>query len=153
MEGNRSEEDDGLEITGAREAHQIVRGEPGMAPGLRPREGRWKFAGTRPGVVHAGGRIPLRPPSAPVPQGVPQALRLILRTIAPMGALLLGRSYRHEEQLRDVVEAAHGGAVPAVGYAVAHAGRNRGGSGAALQRGGLAHSVSGGPMEGYGVPP
>ena len=62
-------------------------------------------------------------PQPPVLQGVPQDLLLILGAIARVGALHLGRSDRHEGLLRDVVEAAQGSGLPAVGYAVAHEGK------------------------------
>ena len=62
-------------------------------------------------------------PQPPVPQGVPQYVLLILGTIARLGALRLSRLNRHEGLLRDVLEAAQGGGLRAVGYAVAHAGR------------------------------
>ena len=62
-------------------------------------------------------------PHPPVPQGVPHDLLPILGAIARMGALRLSRSDRHEEMLRDVVEAAQGGGLLAVGYAVRHASR------------------------------
>ena len=39
MEGTGSEEDDGLEITGAREAHEVERGETGVADTARPKTG------------------------------------------------------------------------------------------------------------------
>ena len=41
---------------------------------------------------------------------------------ARVGALSLSRSDHHEKLLRDVVEAAQGGGLPAVGYAVARGG-------------------------------
>ena len=61
-------------------------------------------------------------PQPPVPQGLPQDT-LILRAIARVGGLSLSRSDHHEKLLRAVVEAAQGGGLPAVGYAVAHGGR------------------------------
>ena len=124
MEGTGSEEDDGLEITGAREAHEVKREETGVADRARPKAGEvetcrhwakgWCMRAYACRFAH---------PQPPVPQGVPQDLLLILGTIARVGALRLSRSDRHEELLRDVVEAAQSGGLPAVGYAVAHASR------------------------------
>ena len=54
-----------------------------------------------------------------VPQGVPHDLLLILQATARMGALSLHRSQHHEMLMRDVVERAKGGGLPAVEYAVA----------------------------------
>ena len=48
---------------------------------------------------------------------------LILQAIAHVGALNLHRSDHHEKLLRNVVETAQGGGLPAVGYAVAYGSR------------------------------
>ena len=58
----------------------------------------------------------------PVAQGVPEHPHANPRDDRPGGALRLSRSDRHEELLHNVVEAAQGGGLQAVGYAVAHAG-------------------------------
>ena len=62
-------------------------------------------------------------PQPPVPSGVHHDLPLLLETIARVGAIRLSRSSRQEELLRDVMEAAQSGGLPAVGYAFAHAGK------------------------------
>ena len=46
-----------------------------------------------------------------------------LHGIVRVGALSLRHSDHHEKLLRDVVETAQGGGLPAVGYAVAHGSR------------------------------
>ena len=62
-------------------------------------------------------------PQPPVPQGVPKDLLLILQAIARVGALSLRRFQHHETLMREVVEKAQVGGVPAVGYVVAHGSR------------------------------
>ena len=62
-------------------------------------------------------------PQPPMLQGVPQDMLLVQKRIARVGALRLSLLDRHEGLLGDVVEAAQSGGLPAVGYAVAHAGR------------------------------
>ena len=47
----------------------------------------------------------------------------VVRAVEPKVPLPLSRSNRHEGLLRDSVEGAHSAGLPAVGYAVAHAGR------------------------------
>ena len=47
----------------------------------------------------------------------------VYETIARVGAILLHRSARQEELLRDVMQATQSGGLPAVGYAVTHEGR------------------------------
>ena len=48
---------------------------------------------------------------------------MVAETIARVGAIRLYRSARQEELLRDVMETAQSGALPAVGYVVTHTGR------------------------------
>ena len=62
-------------------------------------------------------------PQPPVPPGAHQHLLLDLGAVPWVGTLVLGRSARQEELLRDVVEAAQGGGQPAVGHVVGQAGR------------------------------
>ena len=57
-------------------------------------------------------------PQPPVPQGVPQDLLLLLQAMARVGALSLSRAKSHGTPMREVVEKAQGGGLPAVGYAV-----------------------------------
>ena len=124
MEGTGIEEDDGVEIPGAREAQEVEGDETAVADRTGPETGEvetcrhWaKWWCMR---VHTC-RFPH--PQPPVPQGVPQDWLLILGTIARVRALQLNRSDGHEQLLCDVVEAARTGGLPAVGYAVARAGR------------------------------
>ena len=58
-----------------------------------------------------------------MPSGIHQDVLLILGTVAKVGTICLAHSTHHAELLRDVVEAAQGGGLPAVGYAVALAGK------------------------------
>ena len=62
-------------------------------------------------------------PQPPVPSGVHHDLLMVLQTVARVGAIRHNRSARQEELLRDVMEAAQSGGLPAVRHAVAHAGR------------------------------
>ena len=118
------EEDEGLEITGAQEAHKVERGETQGVDTAEPKTGEvetcrhWaKGWCMRPGACR------FAHPRPQVPHGVPPDLLLILWEIACVGALSLHSSKHHETLLREVVETAQGGGLSAVGYAVAHRGR------------------------------
>ena len=114
------EEDDGLEIVGAKEAHEVEQQEAGVADKAGPKTGEvetcrhwakgWCMRADACILVH---------PQPPVPQGVPQDLPWILHTIARVGALSLRRAHHHETLMREVVERAQGGGLPAVGWAFA----------------------------------
>ena len=124
MEGTSGEGDDGLEITGAREAHDIVHGETGVADRARPKIGEVETCRhLAKGWCMRADACRFAQPGPVVPRRVPQDLLLILKAIARVGALPFSRSDRHEGLLHDVVEAAHAGGLPAVGYAVANEGR------------------------------
>ena len=122
--GEADEEDEGLGIPGAREAHEVERGEMEVADRASPRteevETRRHWA---KGRCMRADACRFAHPQPPLPLGVPQDMLLILGAIARVGALSLHRSKHHETMLREVVETAHGGGLPALGYAVAHGGR------------------------------
>ena len=123
-EGIGGEEDDGVEVTGEQGTPEGRQGSTGVADRARPKAGeaetckQWATWWCMFADVCRFAR-----PQPRVPQGLPKALLLVLRTIARVGALRLSRSDRREELLCDVVEAEHGGGLPAVGYAVGNAGR------------------------------
>ena len=104
------EEEEGLEITGAQEAHEVERGETEVADKAEPKTGEvetcrhyakgWYLRAHACRFAH---------PQPPLPQGVPQDLLLLLQAIARVGALNPRRSDHHDKLLLDVVEAAEGG--------------------------------------------
>ena len=118
------EEDEGLEIVGAKEAHEVEPQETGLEDRAGPKMGEvqtcrhwakgWCMRAYACRYAH---------PQPPVPQGVPQDLLLILQAIARVGALSLSRARSHKTMMREVVERAQGGELPAVGYAVACGGK------------------------------
>ena len=59
--GEADEEDEGLEIVGVREAHEVEQRETEVADRAGPKTGEVHALGQ--GVVHAGGSMPLRTPS------------------------------------------------------------------------------------------
>ena len=72
------EQDEELEIVGVKEAHEVGPQEMGVADKAGQKTGGgWKPAGTGPGGCACG-----QMPAAPVPQGVPQDLLLILQAMA-----------------------------------------------------------------------
>ena len=117
------EQDEEPEIVGAKEAHEVGPQELGVADKAGPKTGEvetcrhwakgWCMRADACRYAH---------PQAPVPQGVPQDLLLILQAMARVGALSLDRSQSlsrsHGTLLREVVAKAQGGGLPAVGYAV-----------------------------------
>ena len=122
------EQDEELEIVGVKQAHEVGPQEVGVADKAAPKTGEvetcrhwargWCMRAVSCRYAH---------PQPPVPQGVPQALLLILQAMAPVGALSLSRSQSlnrsHGTLMREVVEKAQGGGLLAVGYAVACEGR------------------------------
>ena len=117
------EQDEELEIVGAKEAHEVGPQELGVADKAGPKTGEvetcrhwakgWCMRADACRYAH---------PQPPVPQGVPQDLLLILQAMARVGALSWDRSQSlsrsHGTLLREVVAKAQGGGVLAVGYAV-----------------------------------
>ena len=91
--GEADEEDEGLEITGARGAHEVERRETEVADRAEPRMGEvetcWHWA---KGWCMRVDACRFAHPQPPVPQGVPRVLLLILQAIARVGALSLRRS-------------------------------------------------------------
>ena len=118
------EQEEELEIVGVKEAHEVGPQEMGMADGAGPKTGEvetrrhwakgWCMRADACRYAH---------PQPPVPQGVPQYLLLILQAMARVGGLCLSRAQSHGTLMREVVERAQGGGLPAVGYAVACEGR------------------------------
>ena len=122
------EQDEELEIVGVKEAHEVGPQEVGVADKAGPKVGEvetsrhwvrgWCMRADACRYAH---------PQPPVPQGVPQDLLLILQAMARVGALGLSRSQSlsrsHGTLMREVVEKAQGGGLPAVGYAVVCEGR------------------------------
>ena len=117
------EQDEEPEFVGAKEAHEVEPRELGVADKARPKTGEvetyrhwakeWCMRADACRYAH---------PQPPVPQGVPQDLLLILRAMARVGDLSLGRSQSlrrsHGTLMREVVAKAQGGGLRAVGYAV-----------------------------------
>ena len=117
------EQDEELEILGAKEAREVGPRELGVADRAVPKTGEvetcrhwakgWCMRADACWFAH-------RQP--PVPRGVPQELLLILQAMARVGALSLDRSQGHGRGhgtlLQEVVVKAQGGRLPAVGYAV-----------------------------------
>ena len=118
------EEDEGLDIVGAKEAHEVEQQEAGLADRDRPKTGdvetcrHWAK-----GWCMRADACRFAHPQPPVPRGVPQDLLLILHAIARVGALSLHRSQHHQRLMREVVGRAQGGGLPAVGYVVARGSR------------------------------
>ena len=114
------EEEDGFEIVGAKEAHQVEQQEAGVADRAGPKTGEVKTCRHwAKGWCTRADACRFAHPQPPVPQGVPQDLLLILQATARVGALSLRLTQRHETLMREVVERAQGGGLPAVGYAMA----------------------------------
>ena len=117
------EQDEELEILGAKEAREVGPRELGLADKAGPKTGEvetcrhwakgWCMRADACRYVH---------PQPPVPRGAPQELLLILEAMARVGALSLDRSQGHGRGrgtlLQEVVVKAQGGGLPAVGYAV-----------------------------------
>ena len=118
------EEDEGLEIVRAKEAHKGEPQETGVADKAGPKMGevetcrQWaKGWCMLADACHYAHHEP------PVPHGVPQDMLLILQAISRVGALSPSRARSHETLMCEVVERAQGWGLPAVGYAVACGGR------------------------------
>ena len=91
--GEADEEDEGLEITGAREAHNVKRGETKVADRAEPKTGEVETCmHWAKGWCMRVDACRFTHPQPPVPQGVPQVLLLILQAMARVGALSLRRS-------------------------------------------------------------
>ena len=117
------EQDEELEIVGAKEAREVGPPELGVADKAGPKTGEvetcrhwakgWCMRAEACRFAH---------PQPPGPRGVPQELLLILQAMARVGALSLDRSQGHGRShgtlLQEVVVKAQGGGLPAVGYAV-----------------------------------
>ena len=118
------EADEGLEIVGAKEAHEVEPQETGVANRAGSEMGEvetcrhwakgWCMQTDACRYAH---------PQLPVPQGVTQDLLLILQAYARVVALSLSPAPSHETLMREVVERAQGGGLRAVGYVVACGGR------------------------------
>ena len=114
------EQDEEPEIVGVKEAHEVGPQELGVADKAGPKTGEvetcrhwakgWCMRVDACRYAHR---------QLPVPQGVPQDLLLILQAMARVAALSQSRSRSHGTLMREVVEKAQGGGLPAVGYAVA----------------------------------
>ena len=117
------EQDEELEVVGAKEAREVGPRELGVADkaGLMTGEVETCRHWAKGWCMQADAcRLARRQP--PVPRGVPQELLLILQAMALVGALSLDRSQGHgpghRTLLQEVVVKAQGGGLPAVGYAV-----------------------------------
>ena len=114
------EEDDGLDIVGAKEAHEVEQQEAGLADRAGPKTGEVETCRHwAKGWCMRADACHFTHPQPPVPQGVPQELLPILQAIAGVGALRLHRAQHHATLMCEVVERAQGGGLPAVGHAVA----------------------------------
>ena len=118
------EEDEGLEIMGAKEGHKVEQQEAGVEDRARPKTGEVETCRQwAKGWCMLADACRFAHPQPPVLQGVPEDLLLILQAIARVGALSLHRSQHHETLMREVLQRAQGGGLPAVGYAVARGSR------------------------------
>ena len=147
------EEDEGLEVTGAREAHELERGETGVADKAEPKTGELEtYRHWAKGWSMHANACRFAHPQPPVPQGVTRYL-LILQPYCPRGS-------PQPPSFRPTREAAARRGGEGAGCRAPN-GMVRGGAweqdrvgdGATLRCGGLAHHVSGGPMEGHGAHP
>ena len=120
------EQEEEPEIVGAKEAHEVGPHEVGVADKAGPKTGEvetcrhWAKGWCMPADACRYAH-----PQPRVPQGVPRDLLLILQAMARVGALSLSRAQSHGTLMREVVEKARGGGLPAVGHAVACEGRTQ----------------------------
>ena len=122
--GEAEQEDEGFEIVGVSEAHEVEQRKTEVADRAGPKTGEAETCSHwAKGWCMRANACRFAHPQHPVPRGVPQNLLLILRAIARVGALSLHLSRHHETQMREVVEKAQGGGLTAVGYAVVHGSR------------------------------
>ena len=117
------EQDEELEIVGAKEAREVGPRELGVADRAGPKTGEVETCRHwAKGWCMRADACRFAHPQPPVPRGVPQELLLILQAVARVGALSLDRSQGHGRGhgtlLQGVVVKAQGGGLPAVGYAV-----------------------------------
>ena len=117
------EQDEELEIVGAKEAREVGPRKLGLAEKAGPKTGEVETCRHwAKGWCMRAGACRFAHPQPPVRRGVPQELLLILQAMARVGALSLDRSQGHGRGhgtlLQEVVVKAQGGGLPAVGYAV-----------------------------------
>ena len=117
------EQDEELEIVGAKEAREVGPRELGVADRAGPKTGVVEICRHwAKGWCMRADACRFAHPQPPVPRGVPQELLLILQAMARVGALSLDRSQDHGRGhgtlLQEAVVKAQGGGLPAVGYAV-----------------------------------
>ena len=117
------EQDEELEIVGAKEAREVGPRELGVADKAGPKTGEVETCRHwAKGWCMRADAYRFAHPQPPVPRGVPQELLLILQAMARVGALSLDRTQGHgrghKTLLQEVVVKAQGGGLPAVGYAV-----------------------------------
>ena len=118
------EEEEELEIVWVKEVHDVGPQEMGVADRAGPKTREMETCRHwAKGWCMRADVCRYAHPEPPVPQGVPQDVLLILQAIARVGALSLSRAQSHGTLMREVVERAQGGGLPAVGYAVACEGR------------------------------
>ena len=108
------EQDEELEIVGAKEACEVGPWKLGVADKAGPKTGEVETCRHwAEGLCMRAATCRYAHPQPPVPRGVPQDLLLILQAIARVGALSLDRSQRlsrgHGTLLREVVAKAQGG--------------------------------------------
>ena len=117
------EQDEELEIVGAKRAREVGPRELGVADKAGPKTGEVETCKHwAKGWCMRAGACQFAQPQPLVPRGVPQELLLILQAMAREGALSLDRSQGHGRGhgmlLQEVVVKAQGGGLPAVRYAV-----------------------------------
>ena len=117
------EQDEELEIVGAKEAREVGPRELGVADKAGPKtEEVQTCQDWAKGWCMRADACQYAHPQPLVPRGVPQEVLLILQAMARVGALSLDRSQSlsrgHVTLLRELVAKAQGGGLPAVGYAV-----------------------------------
>ena len=117
------EQDEELEIVGAKEAREVGPRELGVADKAGPKTGEVETCKHwAKGWCMRADACRFAHPQPPVPRGVPQELLLFLQAMARVGALSLDRSQGHGRGhgtlLQKVVVKAQGGGLPSLGYAV-----------------------------------